>query len=114
MAASWELSRRTFLRGVGTAMALPLLDAMAPSVARAAAAGKAGAGTAAIPNRMAFLFVPNGTIKDVWTPQSEGAYYELPASLESLRSVKDDVLVLTGLAQNQGNDKIAGDHARGT
>jgi hypothetical protein len=108
MSKSWEISRRTLLKGVGTVIALPLLDAMAPSVARAAGKG------ATPPTRMAFCFVPNGTIKDVWLPEVEGSDYALPASLEPLKSVKDELLILSGLAQNNGNDNRAGDHARGT
>jgi hypothetical protein len=109
MSKSWEISRRTFLRGLGATIALPLLDAMAPSVARAAARG-----AATPPLRMAFCFVPNGAIKDVWTPGSEGPLHDLPQSLEPLESVKDELLVMTNLSQMQGQFNVAGDHARGT
>jgi hypothetical protein len=100
------LSRRTFLRGAGAAIALPLLDAMLPESAFAAAK--------APPVRMAFLFVANGLIKDGWTPQTEGTDYVMPSSLEAMKPLKDDFMVLSGLAQNQGVDNRAGDHARGT
>jgi len=63
---------------------------------------------------MAFLFVANGVIHDTWTPATEGTDYALPATLEPLASVKDDILVLTNLAQMQGSFNVAGDHARGT
>lgn len=104
----WEISRRTFLKGVGTTIALPVLDAMAPSIARAAAAGNS------TPVRMAFLFVPNGVNQHHWTPELEGANYVMPASLEPLKALKDDFLILSNLAQNNGRFNEAGDHARGT
>src|SRR4051812_45487724 len=59
-AMSYQLSRRAILRGLGTAMALPMLDAMAPGVVRAAATAAGGAAAAKPPRRMAFLYVPNG------------------------------------------------------
>ena len=58
-----RLSRRTLLRGLGAAVALPALDAMTP--ARVAAA----------PPRLAFVYVPNGVIMEHWTPAAEGAGY---------------------------------------
>lgn len=103
-----RLARRTFLRGVGTALALPCLDAMLPKAARAASAlGKP-------PVRMAFLFSPNGVIPDAWTPKEVGAHYALSPSLAPLESVRNDVLVLTGFSQKKGFDMGdgAGDHAR--
>ena len=65
-----NLSRRTFLRGIGATLALPWLDAMGPVTSWAA--GKTPAGKAA-PNRMAFLYVPNGKNMVDWTPASEGS-----------------------------------------
>ena len=59
-----SLPRRTFLRGMGTAVALPFLDAMVPAFA-APAAGKA-------PVRMAFVYVPNGIDMRNWNPDYEG------------------------------------------
>ena len=62
-----HLSRRTMLRGLGTAMALPWLDAMMP-------AAKAAKSTAAAPAvRLAFVYVPNGIIPGAWTPAADGA-----------------------------------------
>src|ERR1700738_2951435 len=93
----WELSRRTFLRGTGVALALPLLDVMRPR--RPAAAGAAEmAGAAAVPPvRMACLYFPNGAWMDGWVPKKAGADYELPFALTPLEKVKNDVLVLSGL-----------------
>jgi Protein of unknown function (DUF1552) len=103
-----RLGRRTFLRGVGTALALPWLDAMLPRTALAARAA------AKPPVRMAFLFSPNGVIPAAWTPAEIGAHYTLSPSLAPLASVKDEVLVLSGFSQKKGFDlgDGAGDHAR--
>jgi hypothetical protein len=103
-----RLGRRTFLRGVGTALALPWLDAMLPRTAVAARVA------AKPPVRMAFLFSPNGVIHTAWTPAEIGANYTLSPSLAPLASVKDEVLVLSGFSQKQGFDMGdgAGDHAR--
>src|SRR5687767_13560121 len=88
-----RISRRTALKGLGTAMALPLLDAMLPRLALAGstAAQKGG------PLRMAFCYVPNGAHMADWTPAAEGANFALPHILEPLAPVKDDLLVLSGL-----------------
>ncbi len=104
------ISRRTVLRGIGTALTLPLLDAMLPKVARAAEFGGAGNG----PLRMGFIMIPNGATMSEWTPASEGAAYELPRILKPLASVKDDILVLSGLAQENAaaHGDGGGDHAR--
>src|SRR5512145_2862829 len=89
MGKTKTLSRRTFLRGAGVTLGLPLLEAMTP--ARAAAA------PAAAPVRAAYLYFPNGAWMDAWVPKQTGADYELPFSLTPLAPVKDSVLVLSGL-----------------
>ena len=81
-----RISRRTVLRGLGTVVALPLLEAMRPKLLAAAAA----AGQAASPRRMAFIYVPNGAIMDDWTPTSEGTDFELPAILQPLAPYRED------------------------
>ncbi len=102
------ISRRTLLRGLGTAIALPALDAMRPAFA---AADKLAPTK---PIRSAFLCVPNGIHMPDWTPAADGYDFELPFTLEPLKSVKDDVLVLTGLTHDKGraNADGPGDHAR--
>ena len=109
MNTSSQIPRRTFLRGLGTAIGLPLLDAMIPSRALASLAGSQKA-----PVRMAFMFVPNGAHMPDWTPAAEGAAFELPYILEPLRAHKNDLLVLSGLTQDRGraNADGGGDHAR--
>ena len=110
------MPRRTFLRGLGTAVALPVLDAMLPMVSRAAGTTSAGAGAAggALPRRMAFVYVPNGANMVDWTPKQVGADFELPFILEPLQAHKPDLLVLSGLAHDKGraHKDGAGDHAR--
>ncbi len=102
-----RISRRTLLRGVGTVVALPFLEAMTPK-------SLAGVGEARPPRRMAFLYVPNGAIMSDWTPQTEGSDFELPPILQPLASLRDDLLVLSGLTcdKARANGDGGGDHAR--
>ncbi len=104
-----NLYRRTFLRGMGLSLGLPLLDAMAPRTARG---GESNPGDT--PVRMAFVFVPNGAIMQDWTPAATGSDYELSKTLSALADFQDDITVLTGLAQDNGRAKGdgPGDHAR--
>jgi hypothetical protein len=97
------------LRGVGAGIALPWLEAMS-STATLAAPG--GAGT--IPRRMAFFYVPNGVHLPDWIPQETGRNYSLPDTLKPLAPFKDELLVLTGLAQHNAEamGDGPGDHAR--
>jgi hypothetical protein len=101
--------RRTFLRGVGAAMALPLLDSMFPAFASAAET------SAKMATRISFLTVPNGIIMDKWTPATTGANYELTPVLQPLAKFKDRFVVISGLANNQAkkyDGEIAGEHPR--
>ena len=103
-----HVSRRTILRGMGAAIALPLLEAMMPrTLFGAAAPGVA-------PRRMAFLYVPNGIDMANWTPAVEGALTELPATLKPLAPFQKDLLVLSGLTLDKArpNGDGPGDHAR--
>src|SRR5436190_23729980 len=110
------LSRRTVLRGFGTALALPFLDAMTGSdtLARAATTLGKGANPAA-PKRVAWFFIPNGVNMPDWQPAKTGALTELPPSLKPLAAVKDYLTVYSGLALDNGRPKGdgPGDHARG-
>ena len=103
------LSRRTLLRGIGTAVALPWLEAMGQLTAYAAETPGRKA-----PNRLAFLYVPNGKDMPNWTPHTEGRLTDLPPILAALGPVKDDLLVLSGLAADKARayGDGGGDHAR--
>src|SRR5438132_1824085 len=104
-----SLPRRTFLRGIGATLALPLLDAMAPALTALAATDARPA------RRLGFVYVPNGAIQNQWVPATVGAGFELSPTLSSLAPVRDKVLVLSGLAQRQAESwgDGNGDHARG-
>jgi hypothetical protein len=107
-----QLQRRTFVRGLGTILGLPMLEAMLP--ANGFAATGTATGSAAAPKRLAFVFVPNGVIVPDWEPKGEGADWQLSPTLESLASVKQKINVCSGLAQDNGHAKGdgPGDHAR--
>ena len=104
-----SLSRRSILKGLGAAIALPVLDAMTPAFA---AASKVVDGAA--PRRMAFMYVPNGIIMDQYTPATAGADFQLPRILEPLAAYREDFMILSGLTLNGGRalGDGAGDHAR--
>jgi hypothetical protein len=110
------LPRRTFLRGVGAALALPLLDAMVPALT-------AQSRTAAQPlRRLGFVYMPNGVARNFtgvnyWTPLGEGASFEFSPILKPLEPFRDRMVVVSGLAQHQADahdDGANGDHTRGT
>jgi len=100
------LARRTFLRGMGTTVALPFLDAMVPALATAAQTRP--------PVRMGFVYVPNGIIMGGWNPDYEGRLASLPRILKPLEPFKDDLLLLGNLTHNNGRALLdgAGDHGR--
>jgi hypothetical protein len=87
-----HLSRRAVLRGLGATLALPLLDAMIPALS---ALSRTAAGPV---RRAAWFYVPNGMSMRHWTPKTEGALGELSLILEALAPYRDQVLVLSGLA----------------
>lgn len=91
------LPRRTFLRGVGAAVSLPLLDAMVPAFT-------AQAKTAAAPvPRLGFIYTPNGYMRNFWVPKTTGKDFELTPSLLPLQPVRNDVVVINGLAHRQAD-----------
>lgn len=104
-----SISRRQVLRGMGTALALPMLEGALPLSALAQSLKPAQR-----PNRIAFLFVPNGVNMEHWTPTAEGALDTLPTVLEPLQPLKSEFQVLTGLAQRNAFalGDGPGDHAR--
>lgn len=109
MTRSWQIPRRTFLKGLGTALALPVLEAMSPAT-RLLASTEAPK----FPVRMAFVYVPNGINMEDWTPSKVGTDFDLPAILEPLAPFKSDINVLSGLALDgaRAHGDGPGDHAR--
>jgi len=103
------IDRRTVLKGLGATLALPWLDAMGTATSWAAPASGA-----TVPNRLAFLYVPNGKNMADWTPKAEGALGELPHILKPLESLKSDFSILSGLTADKAraNGDGGGDHAR--
>ena len=101
-----HLPRRTFLKGMGAAIALPMLDAMTPAFAAPAAGAR--------PLRLAFTYVPNGVTMAEWTPSADGSSFQFSRVLKPLAPFRDDLLVISGLAQANGNaiGDGPGDHAR--
>jgi hypothetical protein len=106
-----HIPRRTFLKGLGTTIALPMFEAMVP-IKSLAAVGEAG--RAARPTRIAFFYVPNGVNMSQWTPATVGEDFEFPSTLQPLAPFKKNVSVLTGLTCDKArpNGDGAGDHAR--
>src|SRR5688572_33470648 len=83
-----HLPRRTFLRGMGASLALPLLDSMIPArplLAQTAAKG--------VP-KLGFVYIPHGAAMSKWTPASEGAGFELTPILNPLETLLDSVNVV--------------------
>ena len=111
-----SLPRRRFLRGMGTALALPLLDAMAPALS-------AMAQTPAKPvRRLGFVYLPNGVAMNFkgvnyWKPAGEGESFQFSRILTPFTAFRDRMTVVSGTAHGQAevmNDGANGDHSRGT
>ena len=107
------LPRRTFLKGAGAAIGLPLLDAMVPAFAEEP-------GSVA---RLGFIYLPNGVAKnftgiDYWTPAGVGSDMQLSTILAPLRPYRDRLTAISGLAQKvaEANDEdgATGDHTKAT
>src|SRR6266404_2933280 len=103
------LPRRTFLRGMGATLALPLLDGMIPAFAAPADSA------AKVPTRLGIVYCGNGMWPmDKWTPKTEGAF-ELTPTLAQLAPYRDRLLVLSGLAHKEAYTKEGdggGEHSR--
>jgi hypothetical protein len=100
-----RLPRRTFLRAMGTTVALPFLDAMVPALSARAPAP---------PPRFGFVYIANGVIQNLWTPKTAGAGFELTPTLQPFASVRDKVTILSGLSHLQADTfgDGTGDHPR--
>ena len=86
------LPRRTVLRGAGTMLALPLLDAMVTAFTAQAKTA------AAAPIRLGFMYRPNGYIKQYWTPDTAGPNFDFKRSLKALEPFRERLTIVSGLA----------------
>lgn len=104
-----HLSRRTLLRGAGTALALPLLESMFP-------AATAWAQAAAAPRtRLSCIYIPHGAVMSRWTPSADGKGFEFPQILQPLAPYRERINVISGfsLPLAYGSDASAGaNHTR--
>jgi hypothetical protein len=103
-----HLSRRTFLRGAGAVIGLPLLDAMVPALGYAEGAARPAA------TRLCFVYVPNGMVMQDWTPAATGKNFEFTPILRPLQQFREQTLVLSHLSCHNANPLGSGpgDHAR--
>ena len=94
-------------------MALPMLEAMAPLTASGATTSAAAA-AAKSPTRLLWFYVPNGIHMPQWTPEAVGSKFDLPPTLAKLKDFQQQMLVLSGLAQDHAfaHGDGPGDHAR--
>jgi hypothetical protein len=111
-----SLPRRTFLRGLGATLALPMLDSMTPPLS--------ALGPSTPPIRLGYVYTPNGIVGAcdksprpfMWTPKTVGANFEFSPTMKALEPFRDQINVLSGLAQVTGRalGDGPGDHARAT
>ncbi len=103
-----SLDRRTFLRGTGVALSLPLLDAMVPALTAQTKTAAAGA------PRLGFVYIPHGAVMKEFTPAVVGRDYEMSTTLKPLEALKPYVNVYSNLAHHQADSLGDGsaDHAR--
>jgi hypothetical protein len=99
------IPRRAVLRGLGAALALPLLDSMTPAFS-------APAKTAV--NRFGVVYVPNGMIMQNYLPKAEGAAWELTPTLQAIEPFRDQLLILSGLNSLPSPGRPGGAHAKAT
>lgn len=106
-----HLPRRTFLKGLGAAIALPYLDAMSPAFAQVAGKSASAGGPA---QRLIFTYIPNGVTMEAWTPAATGRGFEYTRILKPLEAFRERTLVLSGLAHKNAYalGDGPGDHAR--
>ena len=108
------LSRRTVLRGLGTALALPLLEAMAPASRTRGPVPAHLVPAHLVPTRLVYVYAPNGVHVPDWRPAAEGPLADLPWILAPLQPHVAEISVLSGLTHDKGraNGDGPGDHAR--
>jgi hypothetical protein len=104
-----HLPRRTFLRGMGVTLALPMLDSMVPAF------GAAEARAARAVRRLGVVYIPNGMFMPNWTPANENGPLDITETLQPLAPFRDRMLMISGLCSEEGIARPgegAGDHAR--
>lgn len=103
-----SLPRRTFLRGVGATLAIPLLDAMVPAFTPTAKSA------AAPVRRLGFVYSGNGYLRDHWVPKAVGSSFEFTPALQALAPYRDRLLIVSGLAnlQAEAMGDATGPHSR--
>lgn len=105
-----HLSRRTMLRGIGTAISLPLLDAMVPALS-------AQTKTAANPTpRLGCIYIPHGAVMDKWTPVGTGSDFQFSPVLTAVERHRENLIVLSNLRHHMADalGDGAADHSRST
>jgi len=108
-------TRRLFLRGFGSSLALPAFVSLAPRARGAGSAARLATTATGAPLRTAFFFFPNGSIPSYWWPEQTGRDFAFSPSLQPLEAVREHVQVVGGLenVNGEGGPDGAGDHARG-
>ena len=108
------LSRRTVLRGFGTALALPLLESMTLAAPLVCSSNIVRPSVVKPPVRMAFLYVPNGMNMTDWIPDKPGPDFTVPKILEPVAEFKDAMTIISGLGLDgaKAHKDGGGDHAR--
>lgn len=101
-----HMPRRTFLRGLGASISLPMLDAMTPALGALSKPGSA------MPLRVGYVYSPNGIIKDRWRPATAGADFEMTDVLKEWQPFREQLLVLSNL--NNGDAESVSGHVGGS
>ena len=99
------IPRRTFLKGAGAVIALPMLDSMVPAFAGALDTSNL------TPTRISFVYLPNGIIREQWLPATDGVNFEDTPILSQWKDHRKNMLVLSGL---DGGKEFVGGHVRGS
>jgi hypothetical protein len=101
-----HIHRRALLRGFGAAIALPLLDAMLPAFAESTGAKHV--------RRLAIVYVPNGIVMEEWTPAAAGTDFAFKRILKPLEPFRDDIVMVSGMANLVAMKSPGGDHGKAT
>src|SRR5918999_2405876 len=108
--AKKHIARRTFLRGAGVTLALPLLESMVPALTPARLSAAAGA------RRFVGIWHPHGASPGYWSPLQEGKNFEFSFTTKPLEAFRNRVVLITGLDMPEAmatDEEPGGDHARG-